>query len=103
MQLDPKKVQPMPGHILVEPTKMETKTAGGIYLPDSVSEKQPTGKVLATGGDWVTEHGATIKCPVKAGDTILLKKWGGDEFKISFGSKTEYKIIKFDDILAIVK
>ncbi len=100
MQLDPKKLTPMPGYILVEPTKVEEKTTGGIYLPDSFSEKQPTATVLAVGGDWVTEHGATIKCPVKVGDDVLVKKWGGDEFKLSFGSKTEYKMIKFDDILA---
>jgi chaperonin GroES len=103
MVIDPKKLQPMPGYVLLEPTKIEEKTSGGIYLSLSGTEKQPTGKVVAVGADWVTESGATIKCPVKVGDTVLVKKWGGDEFKLSITSKEEYQIVKFDGILATLK
>ena len=100
MQLDPKKLSPMPGYVLVEPTEKTTKTAGGIYLPDNVDEKPQAGTVLAVGADWATEHGATIKCPVKVGDQVVYKKWGGNDVKIA---GVEYQFLKFEDILAIIK
>jgi chaperonin GroES len=92
-------ISPLPGYILVEPEAAQKQTASGIYLPDSHDEKPQTGKVLAVGGDWVTEEGATIKCPVKAGNTVIYKKWGGNDVKIS---DVEYQFLKFEDILAIV-
>ena len=94
------KLQPLPGYILVEPAEVEKQTASGIYLPDSHDEKPQQGNVLAVGDDWNTEHGATIKAPVKKGDTVVYKKWGGNDVKI--GSK-EYQFLKFEDILAVVK
>ena len=94
------KLQPFPGYILVEPAEVEKQTASGIYLPDSHDEKPQQGNVLAVGDDWNTEHGATIKAPVKKGDTVVYKKWGGNDVKI--GSK-EYQFLKFEDILAVVK
>ena len=100
MKLDPKNMTPMPGYILVEPAKHEEKTLGGIYLPDSHDEKPQEGKVLSVGGVWTTEHGATVKAPVKKGDTVIYKKWGGNDVKIG---DIEYQFLKFEDILAIVK
>ena len=94
------KLQPLPGYILVEPAEAEKQTASGIYLPDSHDEKPQQGTVLAVGGDWNTEQGATIKAPVKKGDTVVYKKWGGNEVKIG---DTEYQFLKFEDILAVVK
>ena len=103
MIIDPKKLQPLPGYVLIEPTKIEEVSAGGIYLALNGTEKQPVGKVVAIGDVWVTENGATIKCPVKDGDMVLLKKWGGDEFKLSITSKEEYQIVGFNSILATIK
>ncbi len=100
MQLDPKKMTPMPGYVLVEPLAKEEKTAGGIYLPDSHDEKPQAGAVLSVGGDWATEHGAVIKSPVKVGDKVVYKKWGGNEVKVG---DTEYQFLKFEDILATIK
>ncbi len=100
MQLDPKKLTPMPGYVLVEPVEKQTKTAGGIYLPDSSDEKPQAGTVLSVGADWSTEHGATIKSPVKVGDKVVYKKWGGNDVKIE---GVEYQFLKFEDILAIIK
>lgn len=93
-------LQPLPGYVFVEPVKQEKQTASGIYLPDSHDEKPQQGVVLAVGGDWLTEHGATIKAPVKVGDNVVYKKWGGNEVKIG---DVEYQFLKFEDILAIVK
>ena len=87
-----------PGYILIEPTEAETKTSAGIYLPETASEKPLKGKVLAVGNDFVTEHGATIPCPVTVGDLVIYKKWGGNEVKL--GNK-EYLFAKFEDILAV--
>jgi chaperonin GroES len=100
MQLDPKKLTPMPGYVLVEPAEKATQTAGGIYLPDSSSEKPQAGTVLAVGADWTTEQGATLKSPVKVGDHVVYKKWGGNDVKIS---GVEYQFLKFEDILAVIK
>ncbi len=95
-----KNLQPLPGYVFVEPAKQEKQTASGIYLPDSHEEKPQQGTVLAVGTDWVTEHGATIKSPVKVGDSVIYKKWGGNDVKID---DIEYQFLKFEDILAIVK
>ena len=100
MQLDPNKLTPMPGYVLVEPAEKQTKTEGGIYLPDNVGDKPQAGKVLAVGSDWSTEAGALIKSPVKVGDQVVYKKWGGNEVKIT---GVEYQFLKFEDILAIIK
>jgi len=93
-------LQPTPGYVLVEPADVQKQTDSGIFLPDSHDEKPQYGTVLAVGGDWVTEHGATIKSSVKKGDTVIYKKWGGNDVKI--GAK-EYQFLKFEDILSVVK
>lgn len=96
----PDNLHPMPGYVFVKPQEAEKQTASGIYLPDSHEEKPQQGTVLAVGSEWVTEHGATIKAPVVAGDSVIYKKWGGNEVKIG---DIEYQFLKFEDILAIVK
>jgi len=92
-------LKPAPGYIVIEPLGAEEKTASGIYLPDSASEKPQQGKVLSVGRDEITESGAKRKAPAKAGDVVIYKKWGGNEVKIK---GTEYLFAKFDDILAVV-
>lgn len=93
-------LQPLPGYVLVEPLKVEKQTESGIYLPESHDEKPQQGKVLAVGADWMTEQGAKITAPVKKGDEVIYKKWGGNEVKIG---DVEYQFLKFEDILAMVK
>jgi len=100
MNVDPKKLSPMPGYVFVEPAAKQSKTEGGIYLPDNHDEKPQVGKVLAVGADWTTEHGAVLKSPVKVGDQVVYKKWGGNDVKVG---ETEYQFLKFEDILAIIK
>lgn len=98
--LTPNNLQPLPGYVLVEPGKAQKQTDSGIYLPDTHDEKPQQGTVLAVGSDWTTEQGATIKSPVKKGDVVVYKKWGGNDVKIT---DIEYQFLKFEDILAIVK
>jgi chaperonin GroES len=95
-----KKVQPLAGYVLVEPAKIETKTASGLYLPENSAEKPAYGTVLAV-GDSIWEAGVKeITSPVKVGQTVIYKKWGGNEFQIG---DTEFQFLKFEDILATIK
>lgn len=99
MQLDPKKLAPMPGYVLVEPAEKQTKTAGGIYLPDSVGDKPQAGTVIAV-GDAIYKDGREIIAPVKVGSRVVYKKWGGNDVKMN---GVEYQFLQFEDILAVIK
>jgi len=93
-------ISPTAGYLLLKPLEAETKTASGIYLPDSASEKPQKARVLAVGADEVTDSGKVKKSPAKVGDSVIYKKWGGNEVKID---GIEYLFAKFEDILAIEK
>jgi chaperonin GroES len=100
VKVSPENLQPLPGYVLVEPREAQKQTESGIYLPDTADEKPQEGLVLAVGSTWTTEQGAQIKAPVKKGDVVIYKKWGGNDVKIK---DKEYQFLKFEDILAIVK
>lgn len=91
-------LKPLAGYVLIEPAPKETKTASGIVLPDSADEKPQEGKVLAC-GDSIYEHGKEVTCPVKVGDRVVYKKWGGNEVKVE---GKESLLIKFEDLMAVV-
>ncbi|MDP3733414.1 MAG: co-chaperone GroES [Candidatus Daviesbacteria bacterium] len=93
-------IKPLMGYVLVEPSEAETKTLSGIILPESAQEKPAQGKVVACGDEMVMENGKSVKCPVKVGDKVVYKKWGGDEIKID---GKELKLVKFDDLMAILE
>jgi len=93
-------IKPLMGYVLVEPSEADTKTASGIYLPESAQEKPAQGTVIACGDDMVLEGGKVLKCPVKNGDKVVYKKWGGDEIKVE---GKELKLVKFDDLMAILE
>jgi chaperonin GroES len=95
------KLKPMPGYALVEPVEVEKKTAAGIVLPDTHDEKSQKGKVIALGGA-TYQDGQKITPQFKVGDTVVYKKWGGDEVKFGVAGK-ELIFVKFEDVLAIVK
>lgn len=91
------KLKPTAGYLLILPLEAETKTAGGIYLPDTASEKPQKGKVLAVGAKTYLD-GREILPPCKNGDVVVYKKWEGNEVKID---GREYLFVKFDGVLAI--
>lgn len=94
-------IKPLGDHILVKMVKEEEVTKSGIILPDSAEkEKKAQGEVIAVGPGKLLENGTRAKMEVMIGETVLYKKWGGDEVKID---KEEYKIISQDDILAIIE
>lgn len=88
------------GYVLVEPSEAETTLPSGIVLPETAQEKPAQGKVLSCGDDLVLEDGKVMKCPVKVGDRVVYKKWGGDEIKVE---GKELKLVKFDDLMAILE
>ena len=91
-------LKPLSGYVLIEPAAKETKTATGIYLPDSADEKPQEGKVIACGEAAIVD-GQNIECPVKAGEKVVYKKWGGNEIKVE---GKELMLIKFEDLMATV-
>lgn len=93
------KIKPLGDRILVQRIEPETKTASGIYLPDSAKEKPQEAKVVAVGDGRLIESTGKRESPiVKVGDTVILEKWGGTEVKID---DEEYLIVRESDILAV--
>ena len=93
------KVRPLHDRVLIERIEAESKTAGGIIIPDTAKEKPAEGRVVAVGEGNRDDHGKRIPLDVKKGDAILFTKWGGTEIKVA---GKEYLIVKESDILAIV-
>jgi len=88
------KIQLLADRVMVEPLPAETKTASGLYVPDSAKEKPQQGKVVAV-GNGTKDH----KMTVKSGDTVLYGKYSGTELKFD---SSDYLIMREDDILAII-
>jgi chaperonin GroES len=92
-------VRPLHDRVLVRRTDEETKTAGGIIIPDTAKEKPQRGEIVATGKGRVTEDGKITPLDVKVGDQVLFGKYSGTELKLN-GS--EYLMMKEEDILGIM-
>ncbi len=93
-------IKPTAGYLLIEAEEQQTQTAGGIYLPEtSKADKPQRGKVLSAGADLEVSEDVTRKSPAKVGETVIYKKWGGNEVKID---NKEYLFVKFEDILAVI-
>ncbi len=92
-------IRPLFGNVLIKPLEAEGKTAGGIYLPDSVKEKPQVGLVMAVGDGEVTPKGEVKPMTVKVGQKVMYKKWGGNEIKVG---NEEWTIVEEKDILAVV-
>lgn len=87
-------IKPLADRVLVEPKEAETKTASGLYIPDTAKEKPQAGKVVAVGNGKKDEP-----MELKAGDSILYGKYAGTE--ITLDGK-EYLIMRQSDVLAIL-
>ena len=93
-------VRPLHDRILVRRTEEETKTAGGLFIPDSAKEKPQRGEIVAAGKGRVTEEGKTMPLEVKVGDKILFAKYAGTEIKFS---GEEFLMMREEDILGIIQ
>lgn len=90
-------VKPMEDRVIVKPLEAETKTAGGIIIPDNAKEKPQKGEVIAVGAGKASDSGAIIAMTVKKGDKVLYGKYSGTEVKID---NDDYLIMRESDILA---
>jgi chaperonin GroES len=94
------KFRPLHDRVVVKRVEEDTKTKGGIIIPDTAQEKPMQGEVIAVGPGARDEDGDYIKMDVKAGDRILFGKWSGTEVKID---GTEYLIMKESDIMGVIE
>lgn len=87
-------IKPLADRVVIEPKEAETKTASGIFIPDTAKEKPQQGKVVATGPGKKDEA-----MEVKVGDEVLYGKYAGTEVTVD---DKKYLIVKQSDILAIL-
>jgi chaperonin GroES len=87
-------LKPLADRVLVEPAAAETKTAGGIIIPDTAKEKPMKGKVVAVGNGKPEEP-----MTVKAGDMVLYGKYAGTEINVD---GKDYLIMRESDIYAVI-
>ena len=91
-------IKPLSDRVLIEPVAAETKTASGIFIPDTAKEKPQEGTVMAVGPGRF-ENGNRIPLDIKEGDVVLYSKYGGTEVKYN---NEEYLVLSSRDVLAII-
>jgi chaperonin GroES len=94
------KFRPLHDRVVVRRIEEDTKTAGGIIIPDTAKEKPMQGEVIAVGPGARDEAGQLVPLEVKPGDRVLFGKWSGTEVKIN---NEELLIMKESDILGILE
>ncbi|MER8832141.1 co-chaperone GroES [Mesorhizobium sp. M0045] len=93
------KFRPLHDRVVIRRAESDTKSKGGIIIPDNAKEKPQEGEVIAVGPGARDESGALIPLDVKAGDLILFGKWSGTEVKID---GEDLLIMKEADIMGII-
>lgn len=93
-------LKPLDDRVIIEAAKAESKTAGGIVLPDSAKEKPQEGKILAAGPGVLNDDGERTSMSVKKGDRVVYGKYAGTDIKVD---GKEFKIMRERDILAKIK
>jgi chaperonin GroES len=93
------KLRPLQDRVLVRRVEPETKTAGGIFIPDAVQEKPVEGEVVAAGPGARNKDGALLPMDVKPGDRVLFGKWSGTEVKLD---GEELMIMSAADIMGVL-
>ena len=94
-------IKPLADKVLVKPDDVsESKTSGGIIIPDTAKEKPQKGKIVAVGPGRTDENGKIIKMNVKVGDKVLYSKYGGNEIEYE---GEQYLIMSESDIYAVFK
>ena len=93
------KFRPLHDRVVVKRLEEDTKTAGGIIIPDTVKEKPQQGEVVAIGPGGRDESGKITPLDVKVGDKVLFGKWSGTEVKID---GKDLLIMKESDIMGVM-
>jgi len=94
------KFRPLGDRVVVKRVQEDTKTAGGIIIPDSAQEKPQEGEVVAVGPGGRDDKGDRIAPEVKVGDRILFGKWSGTEVKVD---GQDLLIMKESDIMGVLE
>ena len=94
------KFRPLHDRVVIRRAEGETKSKGGIIIPDNAKEKPQEGEVIAVGPGSRDESGKLIRLDVKVGDVVLFGKWSGSEVKID---GVDLLIMKEADIMGIVE
>ena len=94
------KFTPLHDKVLVKRTEEEEKSAGGIVLPGSATEKPSQGEVVAVGPGKVSDSGDSVTMNVSVGDTVIFGQYGGNEIKLD---GEEYLILCEKDIFGVVE
>ncbi len=93
-------LRPLQDRIIVKRVEEETKTAGGLFIPETAKEKPQRGEIVATGNGKKTEDGKVLPLDVKVGDIVLFGKYAGTEIKVD---GEDFLMMREDDILAVVE
>ena len=93
------KFRPLHDRVVVKRVDEDTKTKGGIIIPETAQEKPMQGKIIAVGPGGRDESGKLIPIDVKVGDYVLFGKWSGTEVKID---GDELLIMKESDIMGVL-
>ena len=93
------KFRPLGDRVLVKRVEEETKTKGGIIIPDTAKEKPQEGEVVAVGPGARNDKGELVALDVKPGDRVLFGKWSGTEVKLD---GEELLIMKESDIMGVL-
>jgi chaperonin GroES len=95
------KLRPLHDRIVVRRAEEETKTAGGIVIPDSANKEKPVqGTVIAAGPGKVLENGSVHALHVKVGDKVIFGKYAGTEVKVE---GEDLVVMREDDVMAVVE
>jgi chaperonin GroES len=94
------KFRPLHDRVVVTRIDAESKTAGGIIIPDTAKEKPSQGEVISVGPGGRDETGKITPIDLKVGDRVLFGKWSGTEVKIE---GVEYLIMKESDIMGVIE
>jgi chaperonin GroES len=93
-------VKPLQDRVLIKRVEEETKTVGGIIIPDNHKEKPAQGEVVAIGTGYRLQDGTVKALDVKKGDKVLFGKYSGTEVKV--GGET-YLVMKEDELLCVLQ
>lgn len=94
------KLRPLHDRVIVKRLDAETKSAGGIVIPDTATEKPSKGKVIAVGTGKIQEDGKVRPMAVKAGDQVLFGKYSGTEVKVD---GEDLLVMREEDLMAIIE
>ena len=94
------KIRPLHDRVIVKRLESETKSAGGIVIPDSAAEKPVQGKVIAVGKGKILEDGNVRPLDVKVGDKILFGKYSGTEVKVD---GDDLVVMREEDVMAVIE